>query len=81
MFDIEGILEVVDGTWEEPIIDKKLEEWKTWKGWDKMTRLEILLYVDDKQQDNIQRLTTTIAMWENSRCYMSHTMVQLSCIP
>ena len=27
---IEELLEVVDGTWEEPI-DKTSEEWKTWK--------------------------------------------------
>ena len=28
VLDIEGLLEVVDGTWEEPI-DKTSEEWKT----------------------------------------------------
>ena len=62
VLDIEGLLEVVDGTWEEPI-DKTSEEWKTWKARDKMARLEILLHIDDKQADIIRRLTTTVALW------------------
>ena len=61
VLEIEGLLEVVDGTWEEPI-DKTSKEWKTWKARDKMARLEILLHIDDKQEDIIRRLTTTAAM-------------------
>ena len=62
VLDIEGLLEVVDGTWEEPI-DKTSKEWKTWKARDKIAHLEILLHVDDKQADIIRRLTTTAALW------------------
>ena len=62
VLDIEGLLEVVDDTWEEPT-NNPLEEWKTWKARDKMARLEILLHVDDKQADIIPRLTTTATMW------------------
>ena len=52
VLDIEGLLEVVDDTWEEPT-NNPLEEWKTWKARDKMACLEILLHVDDKQADII----------------------------
>ena len=38
-----------------------------------MVRMEILLHVDDKQADNIQRLTTTAAMWQKLKeLYDSH---------
>ena len=78
VLDIEGLLEVVDDTWEETI-DKTSEEWKTWKDRNKMVRMEILLHVDDKQADNIQRLTMTTAMWAKLKeLYTSHMMVQLS---
>ena len=53
VLEIEGLLEVVDGTWEEPI-DKTSKEWKTWKARDKMARLEILLHVDDMQANIIR---------------------------
>ena len=43
--EIEGLLEVVDGTREEQI-EKISEEWKTWKGWDEMARLEILMHMN-----------------------------------
>ena len=52
VLDIEGLLEVVDGTWEEPI-ENTSEEWKTWKARDKMARFEILLHVDKKEADSI----------------------------
>ena len=43
VLDIEGLLEVVDDTWEETI-DKTSEEWKTWKDRGKHGRIEIKWY-------------------------------------
>ena len=62
MLDIEGLLEVVDATWEEPI-EKTLEECKTWKARDKMACLEILLHIDYNQTDIFRRLNMGAITW------------------
>ena len=59
---MEELLEITFGTCQAPK-NTQSKSWKDWKNKDKRAKLEILVHVEDKPADGIQKLTIAAEMW------------------